>query len=109
LKRLLDRTPSVLLRVLATAAVVVVLIPTCSMAACAMDMDLAALMACDSMWFASDAESGILVALLAFAALALFMLAAMPQNVSSTSLASAVHRAVDPHPPDDPLVGRLRL
>jgi hypothetical protein len=105
---MLDRTPSLLLRALAVAAVVCVLIPTCSMTAmCAMEMDFAAAVNCDSMWFSSDAEGGVLVSLLTLAVLAVFAVAIAPRIFMRTAPLFAAHHAVDPHPPDDPLVGRL--
>jgi hypothetical protein len=107
---MLSRTPSLLLRALAVAAVVCVLVPTCSMAAmCTMEMDLAATINCDSMWFSSDAESGVLVSLLTLAVLAVFTGAIAPRTLMQAVPLFAAHRAVGPHPPSDPLVGRLRV
>jgi hypothetical protein len=101
--------PSLLLRALAVAAVVAVLIPTCSMAACGMQMDFAALLTCDSVWFASDAETGVLMGVFL---IALFLVAAIPMTTRENTEWSTVlapHDTPEPHPPDDPLVGRLRL
>jgi hypothetical protein len=104
---MLDRTPSLLLRALAIAAVVCVLIPSCSMAASAIHVDLASMLECESMWFTSDAEGGILVSLISFAVLAVFAVAIAPRTFTQATPLFAAHHTVDPHPPDDPLVGRL--
>jgi hypothetical protein len=72
-----------------------------------MEMDLAAAINCDSMWFSSDAEGGILVSLITFAALAAFAVVIAPRTFMQATPLFAAHHAVEPHPPDDPLVGRL--
>jgi uncharacterized RDD family membrane protein YckC len=76
-------------------------------AMCAIQMDLAAAINCDSMWFSSDAEGGILVSLISFAVLAVFAVAIAPRTFTQATPLFAAHHTVDPHPPDDPLVGRL--
>jgi hypothetical protein len=74
---------------------------------CAMEMDLAAAIDCDSMWFSSDAEGGTLVSLISFAVLAVLAVVIAPRTLMQATPLLAVHSAVDPHPPDDPLAGRL--
>ena len=96
-----------LVRALAVMALVCVLVPTCSMAVGAMNMDLAGLASCEDMWFTSDAEAGIPVAALAFT---LFLVAAMPTVARLATHATpifVVGSPLGPRPPDDPLVGRL--
>ena len=99
--------PSGLIRVLAIAAIVVVLVPTCAMAVGAMEMDLVSMLTCDSMWFASDAESGIILATFVFALLVAFT-TFMISRYTVESGFLVLDAGISPlRPPDDPLVGRL--
>ena len=75
----------------------------------AMEMDFAALVVCDSVWFASDAQSGVIIALFTFAMLMLAVMPMLTQHMTRAEPLPVVVEAPDPHPPDDPLMGRLTL
>lgn len=109
MSRMLHNMPSTLVRVLAVAAIVAVLIPTWSMAMCSMDMDIGAMLVCDSIWLSSDAETGTLVTVLSVALLMLAFAPVMTRMVTQSSPLPVAVDAPEPHPPDDPLMGRLTL
>lgn len=109
MSRMLHNMPSTLVKMLAVAAIVAVLIPTWSMAVCAMDMDLGAMLVCDSVWLSSDAETGTLVSLFAVALLMLALTPVMTRMLTQSSPLAVVLDTPEPHPPDDPLMGRLTL
>jgi hypothetical protein len=74
-----------------------------------MDMDIGAMLLCDSVWFSSDAETGTVVTLFVFALLMLAIAPAMTRMITHSELQPLVVASPEPHPPDDPLMGRLTL
>lgn len=102
--------PRALVIALVAAAILAVLIPTCAMTMTCGSMvmgSLADLLTCDSMWLPSDVAPGIMVNLLLFAFVALFAaLFILPVEIHER-IGSALLKAPIPHPPDDPLMGRL--
>ena len=109
MSRMLHNMPSTLVTMLAVVAIVAVLIPTWSMAMCSMDMDIASMLLCDSIWLTSDAETGTLVTVFVFALLMLAVTPVMAQTITHSALQPVVADSPEPHPPDDPLMGRLTL
>ena len=97
--------PRVIVIALVAAATLAVLIPTCAMvSSCA---PVQSLLDCDSMWLPSDVAPGVVVQLLAFAFVAIVAaLVVDPLQIHET-VSLAFQAAPVPHPPDDPLMGRL--
>lgn len=101
---------------LIAASLVAVLLPACAMQLCGPEggragMDMGSLADCPYMHFPSDAPSAVEVSvfalLIAVAILALFADRRDPLPVSVARFEFV--EPDDPDPPDDPLVGRLRL
>ncbi len=102
--------PRALVIALVAAAILAVLIPTCAMAVTGGSMSmgsLADILACDSMWLPSDVAPGVMVNLLLFAFVALFTaFFVLPVEIRER-VGFVVYETPIPHPPDDPLMGRL--
>lgn len=102
--------PRAIVIALAAAAILVVLIPTCAMVSTCGSMQmgsLADLVNCESMWFASDAAPGVTLDIITLAFVVLFMAMIVLPTPILERVGVALHDAPIPHPPDDPLMGRL--
>ena len=101
MSRMLDNIPSTLVRMLALAAIVAILVPTWSMAMCSMDMDLGTMLFCDSVWLASDAETGTAVSVFVFALLLIAAAPIVARAMQQTTVQPLRVEAHDPHPRRD--------
>lgn len=97
--------PRVIVIALVAAATLAVLIPTCAMASSCGPMQ--SLLDCDSMWLPSDVAPGVIVQLLTIAFVAVLATLVVDPLEFRETVGFAFQEAPIPHPPDDPLMGRL--
>lgn len=110
MKAEIRQIPRAIIVALAAAAILTVLLPTCTMAVTCGSMpmgSLGAILDCDSMWFASDAAPGVLVDLVVLTLALLAITLPVLSVVIQERVGFILVLAPVPHPPDDPLMGRL--